>query len=60
MHFRKVNDQSELLKKFYFTGLPPGVNFTNILGAAFPPIFLRQKVLKLKQKQQKVVNITSV
>jgi hypothetical protein len=36
-------------KKIYeeksLVGLTPGVNFNNILRAAFAPIFLRQKIL---------------
>jgi hypothetical protein len=32
----------------------PGDNFTNILRAAFAPIFLRQKSTNLKLKQKKV------
>jgi hypothetical protein len=33
----------------------PGVNFTNIIRAAFAPIFLRQKSLILKSKYKKVL-----
>jgi hypothetical protein len=31
----------------------PGVNFTNIIRAAFAPIFLRQKSTNLKSKYKK-------
>jgi hypothetical protein len=38
----------------------PGVNFTNILRAAFAPVFLRQKSKNLKSKYKKALCETVV
>jgi hypothetical protein len=40
--------------------LTPVVNFTNILQAAYAPIFLRQKSTNLKSKYKKALRKTFV